>query len=322
MAEDESPLQSYLERFRNLRRGRSRFGGDLAPHKPVMLLALSDLLAQGQVSENRVPFDERLLAAFRANWELLQVKGWDRNPALPFVHLSGDGFWHLRKKEGRPSPQPKVSELLDQGAEATLDDQLFRLLQDETARSALRHAVLDAYFPGKEKLLHLADHDLAIVRSIDERLASYVSHPFVADWKAAGLREDGAFADMVMRLYDYTCSVCRLRLWSPRNVTLIQAAHVMARSETGNFDPRNGVALCANHHWAFDHGLFTFTRDHRVEVAADLDERIPTEWAITQHQDVRIRLPKDPRLVPHPTAIDWHRARFFGTRSRVGARHR
>lgn len=44
----------------------------------------------------------------------------------------------------------------------------------------------------------------------------------------------------------------------------LEAAHIVAVSEHGPDEVRNGLSLCVRHHWAFDHGVFTLTDDHEV----------------------------------------------------------
>ena len=39
-----------------------------APHKPLLLLAVMDLIEAGLITHNIIPYDERLLAAFDLFW--------------------------------------------------------------------------------------------------------------------------------------------------------------------------------------------------------------------------------------------------------------
>lgn len=55
----------------------------------------------------------------------------------------------------------------------------------------------------------------------------------------------------VIRRYGRQCAVCEVRI-----LELLQAAHIIPHGEHGSYDARNGIVLCANHHLAFDAGLF------------------------------------------------------------------
>lgn len=67
-----SGTQRLLMDLRHLNRGTGRGWTaetcGKAPHKPLMLLAVADLIEAGVISENRIPCDERLLTAFDQYW--------------------------------------------------------------------------------------------------------------------------------------------------------------------------------------------------------------------------------------------------------------
>lgn len=51
--------------------------------------------------------------------------------------------------------------------------------------------------------------------------------------------------------YGTTCSVCEINL-----AELLDAAHLVPKSDSGSDDPQNGIVLCSLHHRALDRGLF------------------------------------------------------------------
>jgi len=57
----------------------------------------------------------------------------------------------------------------------------------------------------------------------------------------------------ILKAYRSQCVVC-----SVSRPDLLTAAHICPKSERGTDDWRNGLALCATHHAAFDRGLFGF----------------------------------------------------------------
>ena len=64
--------------------------------------------------------------------------------------------------------------------------------------------------------------------------------------------EQNKFRFEVLKRYGKKCGVCK-----SISEEVIQAAHVRPKSKRGSDDDRNGICLCANHHIAFDKGLFS-----------------------------------------------------------------
>lgn len=113
-----------------------------------------------------------------------------------------------------------------------------------------------------------------------------------------------AFRDTILEAYERTCAVCGVPL-SIEDLTELQAAHIVAVSEQGPDDPRNGLSLCVRHHWAFDHGVFTLTDD--LEVQSFLDGADP-------HGELEdgagINAPDRERQRPHPFYVRHHREKW------------
>ena len=90
-------LQYYLSKIETLRIGRAHNAP--APHKPLLLLALLDLIESGDINANRIEPSPRLVEAFLRYWE--QVGTGHARVFLPFYHLKTSGFWHLHPREGK-----------------------------------------------------------------------------------------------------------------------------------------------------------------------------------------------------------------------------
>lgn len=121
---------------------------------------------------------------------------------------------------------------------------------------------------------------------------------------ACRVARDAAFREVLMFLYDRHCAICGKPL-RRENAIDVQGAHIMAKAESGPDDPRNGLLLCARHHWAFDHGIFGLTDSHKVVTySAEPDpheEIIPGE---------RIRLPDSRSDHPHEVYLSHHRRKW------------
>ena len=68
---------------------------------------------------------------------------------------------------------------------------------------------------------------------------------------------DTGFRIAVLRRYGTQCAVCELDI-----VDLLDAAHLVPKSENGSDDPRNGIVLCSLHHRAFDRGYFAINPEN------------------------------------------------------------
>ena len=132
-------VEKYVQKFRNLRIDRAH---GVAPNKPVLLLAILELIEQGQIRENIIPPSPSLFEIFMKYWSIVT----DRRPnlALPFFHLKSEGFWHHHPNAGyetalRVTTQIKTfSRLREIIAHASLDGELFALLTIPHDREVLR----------------------------------------------------------------------------------------------------------------------------------------------------------------------------------------
>jgi putative restriction endonuclease len=119
----------------------------------------------------------------------------------------------------------------------------------------------------------------------------------------------------IMAAYNYTCALTRYRLTTIAGGSIVDAAHIHQFSDSRNNDPRNGLALCKNAHWLFDHGLWTLTDDYKVIVAVGrFAEDGPDQKLLAAYHGRQIHLPAEVAAWPSPVHIAWHRSkRFKGT---------
>jgi len=71
-----------------------------APHKPLLLLSVIDLISQGLIKRNFIELDSDLCELFNIYWSRAMPIGLRSNIALPFFHLAYDDFWKLVPKPG------------------------------------------------------------------------------------------------------------------------------------------------------------------------------------------------------------------------------
>lgn len=310
-------LQKYVQKMERLRIDRAH---GAAPNKPVLLLAIIELIEQGKILENKISPSPGLFEIFMKYWSIVT----DRRPnlALPFFHLKSDRFWHLHANAGyetalRVTTQIKtVSRLREIIDHASFDDDLFVLLTNASDREAIRATLIDTYFTDfKQEIENLITKEQQINR-YSQRLIQQVDyvftsqHPAVSDETENEVRTE-AFRKAIMRIYDYTCVVCQLHILTMDGASATQAAHIIPFNKSHNNDVRNGISLCQLHHWSFDVGLISVDRNYKVIVSDFMLERGPSEWLLTTLRGRSILLPEHDELYPAQEAFAWHREKIF-----------
>lgn len=114
------------------------------------------------------------------------------------------------------------------------------------------------------------------------------------------------FRARVVELYGRSCAVCGQGLRTPSALVETEAAHVVPRSRMGTDDPRNGLALCRQHHWAFDRGLFGVGEDRKV-IVPNTVLSIPQNAVLAELSGRTLREASENSLQVHPDALKWHR---------------
>ncbi len=310
---NNNTLQKYVHKFKKLRVDRAH---GAAPNKPVLLLVILELIEQGQIRENIIPPSPSLFEIFMKYWSIVT----DRRPnlALPFFHLKSEGFWHHHANAGyetalRVITQIKtVSRLREIIAHVSLDDELFTLLTTPHDREVLRQTLIHTYLPEHEQAIERMLSETEQISIYREELLRRVEHTFSTQNPIESVQTEEpirttGFRQAIMRIYDYTCAVCRLHILTMDGESITEAAHIIPFNISGNNDVRNGISLCQLHHWSFDKGLISVDRDYKVIVSHLMLERGPTEWLLTNLRGRLIRLPNHDKLYPAQEALAWHR---------------
>ena len=123
---------------------------------------------------------------------------------------------------------------------------------------------------------------------------------------------DARFARNVLNAYANTCSISELRLTATKDISLLDACHILPFNESYNNNIDNGFALCPNLHRAFDRGLIAIDHDYRVLVSSAFKENENSAYNIRQFAGKRLILPQNELYYPKIEYFEAHRARFFG----------
>jgi len=142
-------IDRYIKSFSNLRSDTSPSRWTAAtkfraPHKPLLLLAVIDLIAQGIIKTNFIEFTPDLGELFTVYWSRVMPADQRSNIVLPFYHLNSDKFWQHVPKPGMEAVLTAtrqirgVSQLKETVLGVKLDDDLYSLLCIEETRNLLR----------------------------------------------------------------------------------------------------------------------------------------------------------------------------------------
>jgi putative restriction endonuclease len=266
-------LEKYIRQFTNLRRAPGHVWTSLtksrAPHKPILLLAVLDLVARNVITSSFIQVTGDLVELndlFSLYWRRIVPLGQSSSIAFPFSRLHNEDFWKLipqPEKEITPAVInniTSVSQLRVIAMGARIDDALFGLLQQPECRAALREALLLSSFSAEAIVLlqeQVTENSAAYSYSLE---LAYKSHlPLVQEivnetTYSPAVRDQG-FRRIVVSTYDHRCALCGVRILTPEGHTAVDAAHIVPWSRSRNDDIRNGMALCKLCHWAFDEGM-------------------------------------------------------------------
>lgn len=134
-----------------------------APHKPLLLLAIMDLVESGAITSQRIYLTDGLIAAFKQNAGRYIGHSVVFKPDItkPFYHLDHEPFWRLVQRAEasdcsiaaeptvrygkKAKPSYSVSGLRRDYEYAEIDEELLRLIQNQDGRAKLRTILISTY---------------------------------------------------------------------------------------------------------------------------------------------------------------------------------
>jgi putative restriction endonuclease len=288
----------WLRVLGKLRVDRSK---GIAPHKPLLLLVLLEMIENAELPSPVLQHTPETAFRFSQFATIVAHRRTQRlDIRLPFYHMGSDGIWSTFTKEGTESQDPKGTQYV------RIDEDFFSLSQSADFRLVARTILIRTYFEPAEQvalasLVNIAIEDLdcaeAIVR---ENESSYERG------------RDVRFRLDIVAAYNYTCALTGYRVTTIDGASIIDAAHIHQFSESRNNDPKNGLALCKNAHWMFDQGLWSLDDDYRVIVAhSAFDEDTRNQKSLRDFHGTQIALPSSINLWPDPLHLAWHRKHKF-----------
>lgn len=144
---------------------RAICGDRKAPHKPILLLAIIDLVQEGKISSNRIELTPDLITKFKKKWIEYIDNGMDNNSfcvaegltvevskpfpfkcniANPFFHLQSESFWSLHKSGNFINKSTYSVKALQENFDyALLDERLFDFIKREESSQILKNFLLN-----------------------------------------------------------------------------------------------------------------------------------------------------------------------------------
>ena len=318
-------LDHYLHKFAHLHVNKNRETWTAvttfrAPHKPLLLLSILDLFPQGNISANLIELTPELSELFSRYWHKVRPPSQRGHLTYPFYYLQSEGFWHLQPHQGQEAalavyrPNAGLNALHNLILGATLDEELYYILQTDNGRSALRHSLVTTYFTPEiqEAILQQTEINIAAFQYSEDLLAQARSpQEVIRETNITKPVRDQGFRRAIVKAYDHRCALCGVRILTIDGHTAVAAAHIIPWSESHNDDPRNGLALCHLCHWTFDEGLVAFTDSYLVKVSPQLPSVDNLPGHLLTYTGRKLIGPTEDHLWPFPDAIRWHRKERF-----------
>lgn len=306
-------LSYYVNKFVKL--GVDRAHG-IAPHKPTLLLSVIEQFEKGKIQHNQIYLTPELIATFLKYWSNLVTTDHRSDISLPFFHLTGDKFWHLMPNSGFEATIASRTKIKGLAAlrntvkYAYLDDELFEYLQNVSSRIHLAENLIKTWFPknaNQFESLYQVDELESIQLKLFEKGGAVYTVEDIKDQDKTFVR-NAAFRRNIVSLYQQNCAVCRLKIVSLDGQDIVDGAHIKPFSEFHDDRFDNGIALCKNHHWAFDRGWFGINDEYKIIVPPDrIYEETPANLRSLQNYDGEdIVLPNSEIYNPRIDSLQWH----------------
>ena len=322
----EKTLIKYVDFFKKLRRANNKNIGK-APHKPILLVSIVQLIRSNIITSNKVFITPELVLAFKSNWKSLVNTKHIPNFSLPFFHLKSEPFWNLVSKPGLQLTLTKsksiksFKNLNDTIAFAEIDKDLFLLFKNYETSEILEGFLLSYYF-GYNDTLNLLPKTSQLQLDIENEILNENKEVYTAKIKElqATLDDDnfqeeifvrgGIFKNTIPKIYHYQCCISDMKVESTSNAQMVDACHIIPFSISQDDTIPNGISLSPNLHRAYDRGLITINKDYIVRISPTVIDN-NSVYSISQFEGKQISLPNNPKNYPSPESLIWHTKEVF-----------
>ena len=130
--------------------------GKSAPHKAILLLAISDLIESGAITKNEIGMTEELKEAFEERWDKHVPKDSQYKSAVwtPYWHMGYEAFWHFIPLEGvsdetlttlAAGHTASIGKMKNHIKYSKLDEDLFELFLKKESRQKIRELLINTW---------------------------------------------------------------------------------------------------------------------------------------------------------------------------------
>lgn len=324
-----SKLDKYLKAFTSLHtdKGKNRYPAVTkyrAPHKPILLLSVIDLIEEGKIKNNLIELTPELGEIFMAYWSLVMPLDKKGKIVYPFFHLKREGFWKLIPNPGKyeilksTTEVSSVYRLLDMIAGAKFEDDLFPILSNKKERNIFRTLLINHYFD-ESVADQLIIQSKVNVESYRYSLNLLKKDPRVFEslFNEEAYKEkvrDQGFRKAVVTAYDHRCSICGIRMRTPDGHTAVDGAHIIPWSVSKNDQPQNGISLCKLCHWTFDEGMISISIEYKILLSRNLNTNDNVAGHLITFEKREIFKPSDNYFWPAKESLEYHQSKVFRKR--------
>lgn len=325
--------EKFATAFEKLRvSSRSTYKSGKAPHKPCMLLAVIESIEQGDFSDNEIRYEPILLERFEKYFKVVHTKTSNRNTRseirayYPFVYLDNEDFWNLHNSnksilflsgsERNDIATKGVRSVLERVEFASLDEELFKFMQNSEIRQLLRDVIIKEWFPEHQEQFWRAVNDAKEQKKFEQEFYKESIETLVdqeelgtfANWRRINNLRDSNFRKLVLRAYNFRCAATGWQLKTKNGESLLEAAHIMPLANRKDNRPQNGIALLPTIHRAMDRDLIAPGPDYKwyaskyLKDAARIDEGAKWLWSL--HGEP-VHVPENTRLQPSENSLQW-----------------
>lgn len=321
-------ITDYCSQFSRLTRAPGPMWGsdtkNRAPHKPLLLMSVMDLIARGAIASRRISITDELVELndiFTDYWREVVPVTRSSSIAFPFSRLHTEPFWKLVPQPGLEITRPlinsisSVAQLRHLASGAEIDEELYQHMTNVAGRSALADALLRSCFSEKKQhtLSELsATHGEAFRYACALERAAHTPQdqtPTTSEEFRFSARTQGFRRAIVMN-YNHRCAFCGTRIVTSEGHTAVDAAHIVPWRVSQNDDIRNGMALCKLCHWGFDEGLIGVSDSYSVVLSNQLAQAHNAPGALLTLSGRGILGPKEREFWPLADNLLWHRKAF------------
>ena len=116
------------------------------------------------------------------------------------------------------------------------------------------------------------------------------------------------FGVQVVCGYQHTCALTDYRIITADGASAVEAAHIEPWAKTHNDDIHNGPAPSRNAHWAFDRGLWSVDKMHRIPIHSERFQ----EWGPDSlcHRGKMLQFASQATLSPRAEYLRKHREQW------------